>query len=107
MDGQTCGLATSTLMDRGLEGRRVVHPPPESLHALHIAVLMAVLMAVSKAVPMSPLRRGARQTVPLSRSILVQLHFIGALHPHPPLEPAPKKHAVWPPDFPHDKHHPC
>lgn len=57
MDGQTCGLATSTLMDRGLEGRGVVHLPPESLHAL--------LMAVSKAVPMSPLRRGARQTVPL------------------------------------------
>ncbi len=53
MDGQTCGLATSTLMGRGLEGRGVVHPPPESLHALHIAVLMAV----SKAVPMSPLRR--------------------------------------------------
>ncbi len=53
VDGQTCGLATSTLMGRGLEGRGVVHPPPESLHALHIAVLMAV----SKAVPMSPLRR--------------------------------------------------
>ncbi len=103
MDGQTCGLATSTLMGRGLEGRGVVHPPPESLHALHIAVLVAV----SKAVPMSPLRRGARQTVPLSCSMMVQAHLIGALHPHPPLEPAPKKHAVWPPDFPHDKHHPC
>ncbi len=90
MDGQTCGLATCTLMGRGLEGRGVVHPPPESLHALHIAVLMAV----SKVVPMSPLHRGARQTVPLSCSILVQLHFIGAPHPHPPLEPAPKKHAV-------------
>ena len=61
VDGQTCELATSTLMGRGLEGREVVHPLPESLHALHIAVLMAV----SKAVPMSPLRRGARQTVPL------------------------------------------
>ena len=65
VNGQTRGLATSTLMGRGLEGRGVVHPPPESLHALHIGVLIAVLMAVSKAVPMSPLRRGARQTVPL------------------------------------------
>lgn len=107
VDGQTCGLATGGLLGRGLEGRGVVHPPPESLNALHIAVLITVLMVVSKAVPIPPLRRAARQPVTADCSLLVHLHWVGAPPRRQPLDPAPKKQVASPSGTPRYRHHSC